>query len=67
MIDEYISTSKSTEMTCPLAFWKSFQYKFPVLTDLAKKYLGVQAVSVGPVIFFPRSVVKWELNFIQIV
>ena len=55
LIDDFIWTAKSAGTVCPLAFWKSFQYKFPVLADLAKKYLGIQAASVGPERMFSIS------------
>ena len=31
-----------------LVWWKSNQFRFSVIADLAKKYLGVQASSAGP-------------------
>ena len=31
-----------------LVWWKSNQFRFLVIADLAKKYLGVQASSAGP-------------------
>jgi hypothetical protein len=43
----YLRTIKSSSFDCPLKFWKSNQYKFPLLAKLAKKYLGIPASSAA--------------------
>jgi hypothetical protein len=46
-IDEYIRTIKSASFDCALNFWKSNQFKFPNLANLAIKYLGIPASSAA--------------------
>ena len=46
-IDDYFRTIKSSSFDCPLKFWKSNQYKFPLLAKLAKKFLGIPASSAS--------------------
>ncbi len=46
-IEEYLRTIKSSSFDCPLKFWKSNQYKFPLFAKLAKKYLGIPESSAA--------------------
>ena len=46
-IDEYCRTIRATSFKCPLEFWKSNHLKFPLLANLAKKYLGIPASSAS--------------------
>ena len=46
-IEEYIRTIKSSSFDCALKFWKSNQFKFPNLANLAMKYLGIPASSAA--------------------
>lgn len=47
IIDEYIRTTKTADFKDALLFWKCHSSKFPELSVLAKKYLGVQASSAS--------------------
>jgi len=42
-IKDYVDFAEVFQVTLVLSFWKTFQTKFPELSRLAKKYLGVQA------------------------
>lgn len=46
-IDEYCRTIRSSSFKCPLEFWKANHAKFPLLANLAKKYLGIPASSAS--------------------
>ncbi len=47
-IDEYLNAINNLDEVDTLMWWKSNQFRFLIIADLAKKYLGVQATSAGP-------------------
>ena len=46
-IDEYLKCLKLNTIKCPLEFWRTRQFKWPELAQIAKKYLGVPASSAA--------------------
>jgi hypothetical protein len=48
MTNEYICHIDQLEYDgCPLKFWKENEARFPVLAEIARKYLGVPASSAA--------------------
>ena len=43
--DVYLETYQINHNSCPLAWWKTHQKRFPKLAELAKKYLSIPATS----------------------
>ena len=46
-IEEFVRTIRASSCHCPLEFWKTNQLKFPLLSKLAKKLLGIPASSAA--------------------
>ena len=46
-IDKYATLIASANYKDPLLFWKKYEYLFPTLAPLAKKFLGVPASSAS--------------------
>ena len=47
-VNSFNSKFKKLDEVDALKWWKSNQFRFITIADLAKKYLGVQASSAGP-------------------
>jgi hypothetical protein len=47
MINEYLLVASKTQITDPLVFWKQYSTSFPLLANIARKYLSVQASSAA--------------------
>ena len=46
-ISSYLDEDLSLESQCPLSFWRSKASKYPILSNLAKKFLAIPASSGG--------------------
>src|SRR4051812_1117518 len=45
-IDKYLEINEEGKETDPLEWWKLHEKKFPILASIARKYLGICAISV---------------------
>ena len=46
-IEDYLKTINGSIFECPIAFWKTFSVRWPLLSNLALKLLGIPASSAS--------------------